>query len=113
LKTIAILWGDEYDIFGLEFIEPCPLVPNPIPKIFAAFGRSSTSLWKVLNTQTLYLGLHLVMPTPQSLPQTRHKVTWSCCQQQDAFVLTKQPSTMVTMRAKASEPQKDVIYTIE
>ena len=69
LKTLAILWGDEYDLLALEFIEPCPLVTNPIPKTFAAFDRSQTSLWKVLKTQKLYYsGLHLpvVMPSQPS-----------------------------------------------
>jgi hypothetical protein len=42
---------DEYDLLDLELIEQGLFVLNAISEIFAAVGKASTSLWKLLKTK--------------------------------------------------------------
>jgi hypothetical protein len=47
----------------LEFIEPGPLVQNPIRKQDAAASKTKTNLGQLLKPHKLYLGLQLVLKT--------------------------------------------------
>jgi hypothetical protein len=65
---LHLVWVDEEDLLGIEFILSGPLVPNPIGKLFATVSIALSSLGKVLKTDELHLGwftpgLHLVLKT--------------------------------------------------